>query len=176
MTEKAPARPRERRTRRSRLTINQILEKMQGEADAEFNGNLPDNVLGIFNTLSTDDKRTFLRRSLDALWKEQINQAQEGLQEIVLQGEVSPSGSSEAEVRINPVAVVAERESIDASSAVEQQKLRSWLLRLVFVIMVVMFFVILFFTFFYGENDMKTLINALGNINTLLELIFKAEK
>lgn len=179
MSDKVAQRPRERRAaRRPRLTISQILESMQNEADSEYNGDLPNNALTIFNALSTDDKRTFLRKGLEALWERQIAYAQEGLQEIVLAGEVvaSPGVPAKPEVRISPVEIRSERESIDGAAPEEQKKLRQWLMKLMLVGLFFMFIGIMIFTSFYGTYDAKTIFEAAGNINTLIELLLKADK
>lgn len=177
---KTPTNPKDRRTvKKARLTINQILESMENQADNDFNGDLPSNILGIFNTLSTDDKRTFLRRSLEALWEKRITYAQDGLQEIVLAGDITadpkqPGVIRKEEVRISPVEVRSERRSIESTSPEEQKRLRQWALKLLLVVMFIVFIGILFFTAFYGTYDAKTIFEAAGSINTLIELLLKA--
>lgn len=175
MPDKVAVRPKERRaTRKPRLTINQILETMQNHADDNYNGNLQDNILTIYNTLSTDDKRTYLRKSYEALLDKQLAYAQEGLHEIVIAGETSGNGTPEkTEVRISPVEVRSERDSITASTPEEQKRLRQWVLKLMLVVMFLMFISIIFFTAFYGTYDAKTIFEAAGSINTLIELLLK---
>lgn len=182
MAEKTTTKARDRRaTRRPRLSLNQILETMQNQADEEYNGNLPDNALPVFNGLHIDDRRTFLRKSLEALWEKQIAYAQQGLEEIILQGEIDinatcDAGNTKREIRINPVDVRAERDYITTSTPEEQKKFRQWLVKLMLGLMFVMFFGIIFFTAFYGEHDAKTIFQAASNINTLFELLLKVEK
>lgn len=177
--EKPASKARDRRaTRRPRLSLNQILETMQNQADDEFNGNLPDHALPVFNGLHIDDRRTFLRKSLEALWEKQIAYAQEGLEEIILQGEIDIGATADTkrEVRINPVDVRAERDYINTSTPEEQKKLRQWLVKIMLGMMFVMFFGIIFFTAFYGKYEAKTIFEAASNINTLIELLLKVEK
>lgn len=99
---------------------------MQDHADNEFNGNVPDNLLILFNALPIDDKRTFLRRSMEALWDHQIELAEKGLSEVVLQRDITDKAQGEqaSEVRINPAEVISERDLINTASPDEQRKLR----------------------------------------------------
>jgi hypothetical protein len=184
MPEETLPRPKERRGgKKPRLTIGQILDNMQFTADEEYSGDLQNNALAIFNTLSVDDKRTYLRKSLESLWEKQLMFANEGLQEIVVPvplssptaGPAAPS-SPEKEVRISPVEVKNERESLETGSYVEQQKLRQWLVKIAFAMMVLLFFAVFFFSAVYGKNDMKTIFDAMGNLNTLIDLLLKPDK
>lgn len=184
MPEETLPRPKERRGgKKPRLTIGQILDNMQFTADEEYSGDLQNNALAIFNTLSVDDKRTYLRKSLESLWEKQLMFANEGLQEIVVPAVVAAPASEsmsqnqvEKEVRISPVEVKSERESLETGSYVEQQKLRQWLVKIAFVVMVLLFFAIFFFSAVYGKNDMKTIFDAMGNLNTLIDLLLKPDK
>ena len=174
-------RPIERRQGRpKRNTITQILEIMQDRADVEFNGNLPDNLLIVFSDLEIDDKRTFLRRSLEALWEKQIEYAEKGLSEVVLQAPIEADADSGqppvSEVRINPVEVKTERESINNTSADEQRKLRKWLVNVILGFMFIMFIVTILFTSLYGENDINAIFEAGKSLNSLFDMLFKADK
>lgn len=169
-------RPNERRRGKpKRNTINQILTSMQDHADNEFNGNVPDNLLILFNTLSLDDKRTFLRRSMEALWDRQIELAEKGLSEVVLQRDITDSvkGEQASEVRINPAEVISERDSINTASPDEQRKLRGWLVKAIVFMMLVMFFFVMFFTSLYGDHDIQAIFEAAKSLSTLIDMLFK---
>ena len=77
-----------RKDPKQRLTITQILDLMQRNADEQYNGDLPNNALAIFNQLSTGDKKTYLRKSLLLLWEEQITLAQSGMMDIKIDQEM----------------------------------------------------------------------------------------
>lgn len=172
-------RPNERRRGKpKRNTINQILDSMQDHADNEFNGNVPDNLLILFNALPIDDKRTFLRRSMEALWDRQIELAEKGLSEVVLQRDITDKvqGEQASEVRINPAEVISERDLINTASPDEQRKLRGWLVKAIIFMMLVMFIVVIFFTSLYGENDIQTIFEGAKSLSTLVDMLFKDMK
>lgn len=169
------SRPKERRRSvRPRLTISQILEMMQQIADDEYNGDLANNIWKIFNELQIDERRTFLRKSIDALWEKQVEFAKNGLQEIVLSDE-----ETKQVVRINPVEVQTERTSIEQANYREQSQLKNWFIRFGFTLLMLTFIGMLVFSFFYGSSlpgGGKTLNDTLGNLNNFIDLLFKSQK
>ena len=104
-----------RHTKVARLTITEILDKMQSLADTYFDGDLQNNTPAIFNKLSRESKRTFLRRSLLTLWELQIDLARTGYQEIVV----------EDDLRIHPEKVEQERQELEAAGSKDQRKFNS---------------------------------------------------
>ena len=101
---------------------------MEDEADLSYQGNLEDNVLRIFNMLSTDDKKTFLRHGVRLIWEQRIELSKNTQPDIVID-----------DITINPVAVASELESISAVDYREQQRLRSFLYMAFFTIGTVVF-------------------------------------
>ncbi len=63
----------------TRKPVGEILKSMQTEADVAYMGDLQRNVLEIFSRLSTMDKRTFLKTSVEVLWEKQIQDVSESL-------------------------------------------------------------------------------------------------
>jgi hypothetical protein len=149
-----------RKDGKSRATITQILEKMQAVADEKYIGDLQNNTLAIFSTLSTDEKRTFLRRSLMLQWEKQIELATAGLHEVEI----------EKDVRIDPVAVQTERKSIEDFNYEEQLKLKTWMHKAIFVIGVSCFAVVILLTFFVGKDGVDVE-GMIGQLNGVLKLI-----
>lgn len=109
--------PRLERRVGSRASINQILDQMQVTADHEYAGDLNNNALAVFNDLSTNDKRTFLRQSLMLHWERQIDQARHRLDNIVI----------DQDLQIDPVEVEKERFSIEELNQIELIKMKTWL-------------------------------------------------
>lgn len=130
------------RRRAPRLTITEILDLMQREADLEFQGNLQDNALQVFNKLNMGDKRTFLRKSLMVLWEEQIKLAESGMQDIVV----------DQEIKINPVTVEMERLSIMADDRQAQQRLKVWMYQALFVLGVAGVMLVVLITLLFGAD------------------------
>ena len=149
-----------RKDGKSRATITQILEKMQAVADDKFIGDLQNNTLAVFATLTTDEKRTFLRRSLMLQWEKQIELATAGLHEVEI----------EKDVRIDPVSVQTERKSIEDFNYEEQLKLKTWMHKAIFVIGVSCFAVVILLTFFVGKDGVDVE-GMIGQLNGVLKLI-----
>lgn len=143
-----------------RLTITEILEKMQQMADASHQGDLQNNVLTVYNQLSLDDKRTFLRKSLMALWESQIDLATKGMQDVVV----------DQNLRISPEAVETERKTIETVNYEEQVKLKTWMHQVAFVLGIGSFIAVIGITFVVGGNgaSVSELTKTLGEITKLL--------
>lgn len=155
-----PTRPKERRGTKARATINQILEKMEEEADVNYQGNLPDNAVKIFALLPIDDRRTFLRHSLNLLWAKRIELAQKGLQDIVI----------EESVRIDPTAVQVERKNLEEADIHEQMKLKTFVFKTFFILGILIFSGILTWSWFYGSSAGNTE-SLLKNLNKIVEIL-----
>jgi hypothetical protein len=154
------SRPKERRGTKARSTINQILEKMEEEADVHYQGNLPDNAVKIFTWLPIDDRRTFLRHSLNLLWAKRIELAQKGLQDIII----------EEKVRIDPTTVLAERKNLEAADIQEQMKLKTFVFKTFFILGILIFSGILTWSWFYGSSAGNTE-SLLKNLNKIVEIL-----
>lgn len=136
-----------------RMTLTQILDTMQATADAEHDGDLQNNVLQVFAKLPRDSKRTFLHRSLMLLWEAQIEIAQRGMRDIVV----------DEDLVIEREQIAEERRLIVTTFPVEQQKLRTKLIQVVFIGGFVVFMIILMMVLFtdtngitLGGNDLLT--------------------
>ena len=102
--------PTERRKRREvRKTITQILEEIQTTADLYYSGDFDRHILEIFSKLPDTDKTTFLRRSFELHWKNQIALAQSGLEDVLVV-------SGEERLRIDPVSIDLEKKKLDLVS------------------------------------------------------------
>lgn len=150
------------RRRTHRLTITQVLDEMQQIADTDFQGDLPDNALSVFNTLSEDDRKTFLRRSLELHWKNQIELAKNGMQDVVV----------EHEVVIDPVSVEKERKSIEEVEVEEQLRLKTWMSKVTFTLGLVVFGAIILITYFYGGSS-ANITDILKRLNGVADLLLK---
>lgn len=160
-----------RRAVRPRLTISQILDNMQQDADDNYQGNLADNVVSVFNTLNLDDKRTFLRKSLDALWARQIELAQSNLQEITI-----PTEDGGKNLKINPLEVEHERQTIEELNYQEQLKMKSWGTMVLFIVFILAFVGVIGFSVFYGTHDIKAFEGVTSNFQSFVEILFDVGK
>lgn len=150
------------RRKAPRLTITQILEEMQHQADVDFQGDLPDNALTIFNRLNVGDKKTFLRRSLELHWQNQIELARTGMQDVVI----------EHEVVIDPVSVEKERKSFEDVELEEQLRLKTWMSKVTFTLGLVLFGAIILITYFYGGSS-ANITDILKRLNGVADLLLK---
>lgn len=150
------------RRKAPRLTITQILEEMQHQADIDFQGDLPDNAVTIFNRLNVGDKKTFLRRSLELHWHNQIELAKTGMQDIVV----------EQEVVIDPVSVEKERKAIEDVEVEEQLRLKTWMSKVAFTLGLVVFAAIILITYFYGGSS-SNITDILKRLNSVADLLLK---
>jgi len=150
-----------RKDPKQRLTITQILDLMQSRADEQYNGDLPNNALTIFNQLNTGDKKTYLRKSLLLLWEEQISLAQSGMMDIKI----------DQEMVIDPVAVQKEKKSIEELNIEEQIKLKTWMHKFIFTVGILCFIAFIGITFALG-GDKKDPGAILEHLNTILKLLF----
>ena len=155
-----PTRPKERRGTKARATISQILEKMEEEADVHYQGDLPNNVVKIFTWLPIEDRRTFLRHSLNLLWAKRIELAQKGLQDIII----------EEKVRIDPNAVQVERKNLEEADIHEQMKLKTFVFKTFFILGILIFSGILTWSWFYGSSAGNTE-SLLKNLNKIVEIL-----
>ena len=156
-----PTRRKERRGTKARATISQILEKMEEEADVHYQGDLPNNVVKIFTWLPIEDRRTFLRHSLNLLWAKRIELAQKGLQDIII---------IEEKVRIDPTAVQVERKNLEEADIHEQMKLKTFVFKTFFILGILIFSGILTWSWFYGSSAGNTE-SLLKNLNKIVEIL-----
>lgn len=150
------------RRKAKRLTISQILDRMQREADTNYQGDLPNNVSAIFSKLSVDDRKTFLRRSLELHWSNQIELAKNGMQDIVI----------EPDAVIDPVSVEKEKKSIEDMEVEEQIKLKMWMSKVSFSVGMVVLITIILVTYFYGPTS-SNVDDLLKRLNTVADFLFK---
>lgn len=130
-----------RKETKSRMSISQILDFMQKTADDNFNGDLQNNMLAIFNQLQLGDKKTFLRKSLMLHWEHQIELAKGGLQDVVI----------DEKLTIDRTSVDMERKTISEVNYAEQAKMKSWFIKTMFIIGVLLFIAIVVFTYYTGS-------------------------
>lgn len=126
-----------RKDPKQRMTITQILDFMQNTADEQYQGDLQNNSLAIFNLLAPGDKKTFLRKSLMLQWEHQIDLAKGGLQDVIIDQELVIDRSS----------VNLERKSIESLNYAEQVKLKTWLWKVIFLIALLCFIGVVFLTY-----------------------------
>ena len=150
------------RRKAPRLTITQILEEMQHQADIDFQGDLPDNAVTIFNRLNVGDKKTLLRRSLELHWHNQIELAKTGMQDVVI----------EQDVVIDPVSVEKERKAIEDVEVEEQLRLKTWMSKVAFTLGLVVFAAIILITYFYGGSS-SNITDILKRLNSVADLLLK---
>lgn len=150
----------ERRKTSVRLTITQILERLQEIADVDFRGILQDNALAIFNRLPDDDKKTFLRHALALLWERQIELAQRGIKDIIID-----------DVLIDLQAVEVERGSIEDKSEEEMLKLSHYIARVIFISAFVVVISTIIFTFVYDPSGQNT-IDFVKAIKAIVDFFF----
>lgn len=143
-----------------RMTIKQILDFMQNEADARFEGDLQNNVGEIFPMLALQDQKTFFRKSLMLHWEHQIDLAKKDLQDV----------SVDHDVTIDRSSIVTERKSIQEINFEEQVKLKTWMQKSFFVFGVLAFFGVIGYTHYVsgGSIDVNSVMEHLENIIKLL--------
>lgn len=149
------------RRKAPRLTISQILDQMQDIADTQFQGDLQGNVYQIYNQLSQDDKKTFLRKSLGLHWENQITLGKVGLEDVVIDDKVA----------IDRTSVIKERENVNKLTYDEQEKLKNWLFRAFFVVGCIGLIAIVGLTVIVG-GDGADLSDILSYMKKLFELLF----
>lgn len=147
------------------MSISQILEFMQNTADEEYLGDLQNNMLAIFNQLSLGDKKTFLRKSLMLHWEQQIDLAKGGMQDVVV----------DKELTIDRTSVDLERKSIKDLNYEEQIKLKSWFMKVTFLVGTALFIAIIAFTYYTGGADPENAKGVLGYLKDLFELLIDAK-
>ena len=142
-----------------RLTISQVLDLVQSLADEHYQGDVQTNILSIFNELNSDNKRTFLRKSMMLHWEQQIQLANNDMGDVVL----------DTETRIDRVSVDSERKQISDLNYSEQIKLKSWMIKVFFLLGLVFFGFFILASYYIGQVDMKTI---LSHLTAVIEMIF----
>lgn len=156
----------ERRKRREiRKTITQILEEVQAATDLHYGGDFDSHILEIFNELPDPDKTTFLRRSFELHWKNQITLAQSGMEDVLVV-------SGEESLRIDPVSIDLEKKNLEKINAEEQLKLKSWLHKAGLVTGIVAAIVAIVTTVSLGGNS-TDIVDIVKNFNSIIELLLK---
>lgn len=150
-----------RRKELPRLTVSQVVDKMQHVADVDYKGDLQNNILPIFNEMPPGDKRTYLRKSLLLHWEKQIELANNGMQDVVI--------DKDKDTRIDPSSVAAERKQISDFNYHEQVKLKSWLIKAFFLgsLMLIVAFTVT--SVLVGTFDIS---KTAGQIETIIEILF----
>ena len=148
-----------RKPKPSRMTITQILETMQREADDEHGGDLQDNVLSIFTHLSKDDKKTFLRKSLMLHWENQINRAREGKLDVTVDDMV-----------VDQFSVDNERSAIEMDNYREQVKLKNVFAKITLVVIFIAFIGMVAMTYVLGPDKDKGMM-LLEHLDSILKFI-----
>lgn len=154
----------ERRTAK-RNSLSEILVNMQETADGLHDGNLTDNALKIFNLLSTSDRKTFLRKAIFLLKAHDESCRQDGHILVCI-----PDPDKE-DLTIKSSEVESERKKIDDLNAGENLKLRTWLIKIFFLISIFGTIMVIFFGFIYG-NPSESASDALSNLNKVFSILF----
>lgn len=154
----------DRRKNKNRASIREILEMMQDDADDHHRGDLFNASLSVFSRLSLNDRKTFMRHALKLLWEEQISLSQRGQREVVL----------ENDVKIDPVAIEAERCNIDEAKQIENEKFKNFFFRVFFIAMVLLFCIIVVIAIYAGKGpEIEDFISYLTKV---LEVMFSIGK
>lgn len=110
-----------------RRNLDDILVYMQTYADSEFEGDLQSHVLEIFNTLSEEEQKVLLRRSLMLQWerildesKRELSQTSGFTHETENLIDIRAKIENEQDVEVRPSQLKREEESKHAD------KVRSW--------------------------------------------------
>lgn len=143
----------------------------------EYQGDLQNNALAIFNRLPTDDKRTFLRRSLDSLWKDQIDLAQQGLKDVVIQIPeeelINKPNQAKEDLRVSPPEISKERTTLEELNAIEAVRFKNRLYLTFFILGTLGIGMVMFFTYYYGNPNGPLSGETVSNLIKLLELLLK---
>lgn len=126
-----------------RATISQILQFMQDEADLNHAGDVETYALTIFNQLGTDDKRTFLRQSVRALWEKQIELSLKSIDPVVV----------DAELTIEPDKVIQEEQALEDNKPLDSKAFGTFVMGLIMVVLVAMFFLVVGWSFVTGATE-----------------------
>ena len=151
----------ERRRINPRMTISQILEHMQHQADDLYSGDLQGNIIQIFGKLSPDNRKTFLRKSLLLHWEDQINRAREGRIDVIVD-----------DITIDHGSVENERNLIANDNYVEQRKFKLFLTKFLFTSLAISFIAMIVLTVIMAPEDdgPKMLMENLGHLFSLLNV------
>ena len=147
----------------SRMTISQILDFMQHRADDDYGGDLQDNSVAIFNQLSKDDKKTFLRKSLMLHWENQINRAREGKVDVIVE-----------DIVIDPHSIDNERDLITVDNYIEQRKFKNFMLKGMLTLILLVFCGMVAMTFVLGpdKDSAKMLLKNLSDMLSVMITFF----
>ena len=148
-----------RKPKLPRMTITQILETMQHQADDEYGGDIQDNILPIFTHLSKDDKKTFLRKSLMFHWENQINRARDGKLDVFVDDMV-----------VDQFSIDNERSAIELDNYREQVKMKNRLAQIFLFIIMLAFIGMVAMTFILGPDQDKGL-KLLEHLDAILKFI-----
>lgn len=148
-----------------RNSLSEILQNMQEAADGLHDGNLPDNTLKIFNLLSLNDRKTFLRKAVFLLKAHDASCREEG--HIV----VKIPDPDKADLTIKSTEVETERKTIDDLNSEENFRMRSWLIKVFFSISIAGFLTVVYFGIVYGSSS-NTLSDSASNFNKIISILF----
>lgn len=154
----------DRRKKGTRSSIRQILEAMQDDADDHHKGDLSNAALTVFSHLSLNDRKTFMRHAIKLLWQEQIALSQKGQREVVI----------DDNIKIDPVAIEAERCNIDEAKQIENEKFKNFFFKVFFIAMVLLFCLIVTIAVYAGEGP--KLAEFIEYLTKILEVMFSLGK
>ena len=157
-------RPRrnERRKIKNRATIVEILHYLETEADILYQGDVENNMLKLFNQLTVDDKRTFLRHSITALWEKRIEVAKRGIlpeKPVVV----------DTTLTIEPEVIKSEVEELESSKEKDLDSFSLFIGRVILVMFLVFGTFIMFWSLFYSmPPEGEKMMGYLGEILKIL--------
>lgn len=139
-----------------RASIKDILISLQREADNNYNGQLSDNALTIFNMLSVGEKRTFLRHAISMLYNDLLERSMRNEVDDV---DIDP------DLKIDFSQVTKERADFGDIEKIEHLKFVNFFTRLLFVILLLLFIAFSYFVMTYGvENPGQAILEKLVDI------------
>ena len=149
-----------RKDPKPRPTLEQVMRSMEEVANVHYGKEISANILSVFNTLPTGDKRTFLRRGYAALKREEILLRKNGLQDVVI----------DDETRIDMRSVAEERKTISELNYQEQASFKSWIYQAMFAIL--LFFIMVAFVISSLSSNRAEEASLLRHISTVFQLLF----
>lgn len=150
-----------------RASIKDILISLQREADNNYNGQLSDNALTIFNMLSVGEKRTFLRHAISMLYNDLLERSMRNEVDDV---DIDP------DLKIDFSQVTKERADFGDIEKIEHLKFVNFFTRLLFVILLLLFIAFSYFVMTYGvENPGQAILEKLVDILDAVLAFWKRE-
>ena len=146
----------------NRLTITQILDNMEGVAELHYDGDMETNILSVFNTLSINDRRTFIRRAFKLLRKDEEMLLKKGLEEVVVD-----------DTHIDRRSVDEERKLIGKENYKDQTVFKNWFYGIILGGMILFLLIATFISLSSATRAEDA--SLLKHTLDILELVFKTK-